>query len=97
MVNPQAAILFHFFSKDLQFALIFGWRLAGWLSRSLPQHLCIPDCSARVSTGMRFANWRQQNQNEIDWVLQGLLEEHPRSAFSLLPFTETSMLSGFFP
>jgi hypothetical protein len=52
MVIPQAAISpFAFFAKGngkMRFALIFGWRLAGWLSRSLPQHLPIPDFSARA-------------------------------------------------
>jgi hypothetical protein len=60
---------YEFRPKDLRFAFVFGWRLAGWLSRSRPQHLAIPDCSARASSGMQLANWRQQNQNnKIDWV-----------------------------
>jgi hypothetical protein len=36
------------FRRKCGLPLIFGWRLAGWLSRSLPQHLPIPDFSARA-------------------------------------------------
>ncbi|MGD0480417.1 MAG: hypothetical protein ABSA42_09625 [Terracidiphilus sp.] len=45
---PAAAILTLFLPWICGLPLIFGWRLAGWLSRSLPQRLPIPDCSARA-------------------------------------------------
>ena len=46
MVVPQAAILlrpsYEFRPKDPRFAFDLGWRLAGWLSRSLSRRLRCP-------------------------------------------------------
>jgi len=44
--KPQSFCVFS--QRNCGLPLIFGWRLAGWLSRSFPQHLPIPDGSARA-------------------------------------------------
>jgi hypothetical protein len=36
--------------------------LGGMVVPQLTATSVTPDCSARISTGMQYANWRQQNE-----------------------------------
>jgi hypothetical protein len=64
---PAAAILLCFFSKDLRFAFNLWMALGGMVVPQLAATSVCPGFFLPGLTGMRFANWRQQNQNEIDW------------------------------
>ena len=65
---PAAAIPLCFFSKDLQFAFNLWMALGGMVVPQLAATSTYPGLFRPGLAGMRFANWRQQNQNEIDWV-----------------------------
>jgi hypothetical protein len=67
MVVPQAAILLRFFSKDLRFAFNLWMALGGMVVPQLAATSAHPGLFRPGLAGMRLANWRQQNQNEIDW------------------------------
>jgi hypothetical protein len=69
MVIPQAAIPFlHFLSKEMGNAVCLNlWMaLGGMVVPQLAATSAHPGLFRPGLTGMRFANWRQQNQNEID-------------------------------
>jgi hypothetical protein len=67
MVVPQAAILLRFFSKELRFAFNLWMALGGMVVPQLAATSAHPGFFRPGLTGMRLANWRQQNQNKIDW------------------------------
>ena len=77
MVVPQAAILLRFFSKELRFAFNLWMALGGMVVPQLAATSACPGLFRPGLTGMRLANWRQQNQNEIDWDYKALIEERP--------------------
>ena len=66
MVVPQAAILLRFFSKESRFAFNLWMALGGMVVPQLAATSAYPGLFRPGLTGMRLANWRQQNQNEID-------------------------------
>jgi hypothetical protein len=57
-----------FFSKDLRFAFNLWMALGGMVVPQLAATSAHPGFFRPGLTGMRLANWRQQNQNKIDWV-----------------------------
>ena len=71
MVIPQAAISpFAFLPKEMGSAVCLNlWMaLGGMVVPQLAATSAYPGLFRPGLAGMRFANWRQQNQNEIDWV-----------------------------
>jgi hypothetical protein len=66
MVIPQAAIPFAFFLKGNAVCLNLWMALGGMVVPQLAATSAHPGLFRPGLTGMRFANWRQQNQNEID-------------------------------
>ena len=68
MVISRAAIPLCFFSKDLRSAFNLWMALGGMVVPQLAATSACPGLFLPGLTGMRFANWRQQNQNEIDWI-----------------------------
>jgi hypothetical protein len=62
MVVPQAAILLRFFSKESRFAFNL-WMALGRMVVPQPAATSVDPGFFRPGlTGMRLANWRQQNQ-----------------------------------
>jgi hypothetical protein len=68
MVIPQAAIPLALFLKGNAVCLNLWMALGGMVVPQLAATSAHPGFFLPGLTGMRFANWRQQNQNKIDWV-----------------------------
>jgi len=66
IVRPQSSRVFC--KEEFQFAFNLWMALGGMVVPQLAATSACPGLFLPGLTGMRFANWRQQNQNEIDWI-----------------------------